>query len=151
MCYFHALTVHRRIRRGIQTMILCPHKHLSQRVQCYRSSVDRRLHLKRRHTRSTLFTVSHFFRHCKDAKDFVALFVVMYLWCLFTGERPRKLYNERALNLPLGAELITGNIWYDTISLRYYIHLNSVWDVWCFSVLVISSPHPLTLSVRMGQ
>ncbi|XP_056617505.1 pecanex-like protein 2 isoform X1 [Triplophysa dalaica] len=25
-------------------------------------------------------------------------------------ERPRKLYNERALNLPLGAELITGNI-----------------------------------------
>ena len=28
------------------------------------------------------------------------------------GERPRKLYAERALNLPLGAELITGNMWY---------------------------------------
>lgn len=27
------------------------------------------------------------------------------------GERPRKLYAERALNLPLGAELITGNLW----------------------------------------
>lgn len=35
------------------------------------------------------------------------------LTCIIsTGERPRKLYNERALNLPLGAELITGNIWY---------------------------------------
>lgn len=28
------------------------------------------------------------------------------------GDRPRKLYAERALNLPLGAELITGNMWY---------------------------------------
>lgn len=34
--------------------------------------------------------------------------------CLFVspGDRPRKLYAERALNLPLGAELITGNMWY---------------------------------------
>lgn len=39
-----------------------------------------------------------------DSKFF--LFVVK-------GERPRKLYAERALNLPLGAELITGNMWYD--------------------------------------
>lgn len=29
-----------------------------------------------------------------------------------SGDRPRKLYAERALNLPLGAELITGNMWY---------------------------------------
>lgn len=34
--------------------------------------------------------------------------------CMFVspGDRPRKLYAERALNLPLGAELITGNMWY---------------------------------------
>ncbi len=32
--------------------------------------------------------------------------------CVSPGERPRKLYAERALNLPLGAELITGNMWY---------------------------------------
>lgn len=35
-------------------------------------------------------------------------------FCLLSipGDRPRKLYAERALNLPLGAELITGNMWY---------------------------------------
>lgn len=35
----------------------------------------------------------------------------MYLF-VSPGDRPRKLYAERALNLPLGAELITGNMWY---------------------------------------
>lgn len=36
----------------------------------------------------------------------------MQLVLVSPGDRPRKLYAERALNLPLGAELITGNMWY---------------------------------------
>lgn len=44
----------------------------------------------------------------------------MQLVLVFPGDRPRKLYAERALNLPLGAELITGNMWY---SLLYFARL----------------------------
>ncbi len=120
------LTVHRQIRRGTLIMILCPHKHPSQRALCFRSSVDRRLHPKRRLTLFTLFTVSTVTDNY-DRNNCSLLCAVSYLSGVFacraglltcvisTGERPRKLYNERALNLPLGAELITGNIWYSIL------------------------------------
>lgn len=59
-----------------------------------------------------------------------------------SGDRPRKLYNERALNLPLGAELITGNIWYsEKPGISYQISMNGfpnfkanfhyIWSIAC--------------------
>lgn len=51
----------------------------------------------------------------------------------FSGDRPRKLYNERSLNLPLGAELITGNIWYSgKPGISYHI-LTNHYSVLCSS------------------
>lgn len=52
--------VHRRTERRTQTMILCPHRPLSQRAPCCRSSADQRLPTKKRPTPSTLYTVSKF-------------------------------------------------------------------------------------------
>jgi len=58
-----------------------------------------------------------------------------------SGERPRKLYAERALNLPLGAELITGNMWYAVKS--YYTHrLHHFLDYAFLSVGVVSLYSP---------
>lgn len=47
----------------------------------------------------------------------------MQLVLVSPGDRPRKLYAERALNLPLGAELITGNMWYARRIFLYFARL----------------------------
>lgn len=113
-------TVHRQ--RRIQTTIPFLLKHPSLRAPCCRSSADPRLRIKRRPTPSILYTVSTNLscidpHSCKanishtippDEKGFISCMCL----CVSSGDRPRKLYAERALNLPLGAELITGNMWY---------------------------------------
>lgn len=50
--------VPRQTERRTQITTLCPHKHLSQRAPCCRSSADQRRLTKKRPTRSILSTVS---------------------------------------------------------------------------------------------
>lgn len=122
------LTVHRQ--RRTQTMIPFPLKHPSLRAPCCKSSADLRPRIKRRPTPSILCTVSTNLSAFSLDPVYDCMFVkLIFPMLLFlikkkkkasrvlslrvsSGDRPRKLYAERALNLPLGAELITGNMWY---------------------------------------